>query len=640
MKYFNVAVPIDKFCLFTYTGKEDLKLQKGSVVRIPFRNKMLEGVVIEEGKYFKGAKEIHEKILDLPLDLFKLCQWVSSYYVCPPGLVFSFCLPPIMKKVKTFKEYPKKESIIKLNPSQNKAYKKIMKAIKEERFETFLLFGVTGSGKTEIYLRLMEHVIDKGKSVLYLTPEISMIPQVIERIRDRFGNGESYNYKSSRGMRYSYWLNAINGNLKIGVGSRMSVFSPFRNLGLIIVDEEHSDSYRQEDLKPRFSGRDVAVMRGKIGNFPVILGSATPSIESFYNVENGKYKLLELPKRVKGMDLPEVKIANPKDKLFSEVMEKEIENTLNKEKPSRVILFLNRRGYAPYGKCYNCGWVARCRDCDISLTLHKKTNKLICHHCGYRIDRIENCPDCGKEIFYLGWGTQRIEEEIEKKCAGYSIKRMDTDSTSGRHSHEEIYSKLKKGEIQILLGTQMVTKGLDLPDIGFVGVVSADTALNFPDFRATEKTFQLLSQVAGRAGRGETGKVLIQSSNPNHYAIKSASAHNYRGFYNEEIKFRESANYPPFTKLARIIIKSKEIKKAENASVRLKKIIESMAEAKKITILGPVACPIGKIEKHFRFHLLLKSKTSSVLQNILRKLYNKKIPAVKISLEIDPVNML
>jgi primosomal protein N' (replication factor Y) len=640
MKYFNVAVPIDKFSLFTYKGKENLELKKGSVVRIPFRNKILKGVIIDEGKYFKGAKEIHEKILDLPLDLFELCQWVSRYYVCPIGLVFSFCLPPIMKKVKIFKEYPLKKSTIKLNKAQNKAYKTIMKAIKDEKFETFLLFGVTGSGKTEIYLQLMEHVIDKGKSVLYLTPEISMIPQVIERIRDRFGTGESYNYKSSRGMRYSYWINALNGNLKIGVGSRMSVFSPFKNLGLIIVDEEHSDSYRQDDLKPRFSGRDVAVMRGKIGNFPVILGSATPSIESFYNSEKGKYKLLELPKRVKGIDLPEVKVVNPEGELFSEDMEKEIENTLNREKSSRVILFLNRRGYAPYGKCYNCGWVARCRNCDISLTLHKKTNTLICHHCGYRTKKIENCPICGKKIFYVGWGTQRIEEEIEKKCSGYKIKRMDTDSISGRHTHEEIYNKLKKGEIQILLGTQLVTKGLDLPDIGFVGVISADTALNFPDFRATEKTFQLLSQVAGRAGRGEKGKVLIQSSNPNHYAIKSASAHNYRDFYKEEIKFRESANYPPFSKLARITIRSKEIKKAENASVKIKKTIESMAEAKKITILGPVVCPIGKIEKYFRFHMLMKFKQGPVLQKILRKLYTKKIPGVKISLEIDPVNML
>jgi len=640
MKYFNVAVPIDKFSLFTYRGKEDLELQKGSVVRIPFRNKTLLGVVIEEAKYFKGAKNIHEKILDLPEDLFKLCQWVSSYYVCPLGLVFSFCLPPIMKKVQTFKEYTKRESTIKLNPAQNKAYRRIMKALKDEQFETFLLFGVTGSGKTEIYLQLMKQVIDKGKSVLYMTPEISIIPQTLERIRDRFGIGETYNYKSSRGTRYSYWVNAINGNLKIGVGSRMSVFSPFKNLGLIIVDEEHSDSYRQEDLKPRFSGRDVAVMRGKTGNFPVILGSATPSIESFYNSEKGKYKLLELPKRVRGMNLPEVKIADPKGELFSEVMEKEIEDTLNREKPSRVILFLNRRGYAPYGKCYNCGWVAQCRDCDISLTLHKKSNTLICHHCGYNTKKIENCPVCGKEIFYLGWGTQRIEEEIENKFSGYNIGRMDKDSISGRHAHEEIYGKLKKGEIQILLGTQMVTKGLDLPDIGFVGVVSADTALNFPDFRATERTFQLLSQVAGRAGRGEEGKVLIQSSNPKHYAIKSASAHNYRDFYSEEIKFRESANYPPFTRLARIIVKSKEMKKAEEISVKLRKTIENMTEAKKITILGPVVCPIGKIEKYFRFHMLLKSKQSSTLQNTLRELYNKRTPGVKISLEIDPLNML
>ncbi|MEJ2307100.1 MAG: primosomal protein N', partial [candidate division WOR-3 bacterium] len=454
-------------------------------------------LIIEEGKYFKGAKEITEKMFDLPEDLFELCLWVSGYYICPIGLVFSFCLPPIMKKVKTFKEYTKKDSTIKLNASQIKAYRKILKAIEEERFETFLLFGVTGSGKTEIYLKAIESVLDKGKSALYLTPEISMIPQIMERIRDRFGTGETYNYKSSRGMRYSYWINALNGNLKIGVGSRMSVFSPLRNLGLIIVDEEHSDSYRQDESKPRFSGRDVAVMRGKIGNFPIILGSATPSVESFYNAKTGKYNLLELPKRVEGMDLPDVTVINPEGKIFSELMEKEIENALNKEKPSRVILFLNRRGYAPFGKCYNCDWTARCRNCDISLTLHKKSNALICHHCGFRTKKIEICPVCGKNVFYLGWGTQKVEEEILNKYAEHSITRMDTDSITGRHTHEEIYSKLKKGEIKILLGTQMVTKGLDLPDIGFVGVLSADTNLNFPDFRASEKTFQLLSQVAG-----------------------------------------------------------------------------------------------------------------------------------------------
>jgi primosomal protein N' (replication factor Y) len=640
MKYFNVAAPIDKFSFFTYKAKEDLGLKEGSVVRIPFRNKNLVGVVVEKGKYFKGAKEIREKILDLPPDLFKLCQWISRYYVCPLGIVFSFCLPPITKKIKRLREYPKKESKIKLNPSQNRAYEKIKRAIDEERFETFLLFGVTGSGKTEIYLQLMERVLKKGKSILYLTPEISIIPQVIERIRDRFGRGESYHYKTSKGIRYSYWINALNGNLKIGVGSRMSVFSPFADLGLIIVDEEHSDSYRQEDPKPRFSARDVAVMRGKIGDFPVILGSATPSIESFYNAERGKYKLLELPERVKGIDLPRVKIVNPKGDLFSEDMENEITSTLKGENPSRVILFLNRRGYAPYGKCYNCGWVARCRDCDISLTFHKASNTLICHHCGGRQKKLEICPDCGKEIFYFGWGTEKIEEEIEKKYKEYKIKRMDTDTITGRHTHEEIYGKLKKGEIQILLGTQMITKGLDFPDIGFVGVISADTALDFPDFRATEKTFQLLSQVAGRAGRGVKGNVLIQSGNPKHYAIKSASEHNYPDFYKEEIKFRKSANYPPFTKLARIIVRSKEIQKAENAAIKLKEGIDGMKEIKKATILGPAVCPIGKIEKYFRFHILLKSKTDYFLQNILRQIYNKEIPGVKISLEIDPVNML
>ena len=639
MKYYQVAVPIDKFCLFTYKGKENLNLKEGSVVRVPLRNKIIEGVVTGEGKYFKGAKEIHEKFFDLPKDLFKLCEWISKYYVCPPGIVFSFCLPPIMKKVKLFGEYPKKKSLLKLNKFQKNAYKIIKETIDNEKFRTFLLFGVTGSGKTEIYLRLMEDILNEDKSVLYLTPEISMIPQIIERIRDRFGVGELYHYKLSKGMRYSYWVNALKGNLKIGVGSRMSIFSPFKNLGLIIVDEEHSDSYRQDEIKPRFSGRDVAVMRGKMGNFPVIIGSATPSVESFYNSEKGKYKLLTLPERVKGLDLPKVQVINSRGELFSEEMEKEIENTLE-GKNSRVILFLNRRGYAPCLRCYNCGWTARCKDCDISLTFHKKANILICHHCGNKQTKSEYCPDCGKEIYYLGWGTEKIEEEIEKKYKDFIVKRMDTDSTSRRHSHEKIYKELKKGEIQILLGTQMVTKGLDFPDIGFVGVISADTSLNFPDFRAAEKTFQLLSQVAGRAGRGKEGKVLIQSSNPKHYAIESASEHKYMDFYKEEIKFRKEANYPPFTRLARIVIKAKDFKKAEQTAAKIKNLTVQMNKEKTVTILGPVICPIGKIEKYYRFHILLKSKKVHILNNILRKLYEKKFKSVKISLEIDPINML
>lgn len=640
MKYFEVAVPIDKFCLFTYKGKEELKLKEGSVVRVPFRDKTLTGVVVKKGKHFKGAKEIRKKMLEIPEDLFELCQWVSKYYVCPLGIVFSFCLPPIMKRTKKIKTHPKKESKIELNSSQKKAYNRIRKVIDKEIFETFLLFGVTGSGKTEIYLRLMKPVIEKGKSVLYLTPEISIIPQVIERIRNRFRKAEAYHYKLSKGLRYSYWMHSLNGKLKIGVGSRMSIFSPLKNLGLIIVDEEHSNSYRQDNPKPRFSARDLAVMRGKMGNFPVILGSATPSIESFHNAKNGKYTLLELPERVKGIKLPEIKVVNPKEKLFSETMEKEIEKTLKQKDASRVILFLNRRGYAPYCKCYNCGWTARCPNCDISLTFHKASNTLICHHCGYQREKPENCPKCGKKIFYLGCGTEKVEEEIEKKYGDHKIKRMDTDSTSGRHTHEEIYSKLKNGEIQILLGTQMVTKGLDFPDIGFVGVLSADTALNLPDFRATETTFQLLSQVAGRAGRGGKGKVLIQTSNPNHYAIKNTLEHNFKGFYNEEIEYRKSAHYPPFAKLARIVIRSKKKEKAKEASDKLKERIEKMIETKGATILGPVPCPLGKIEKYFRYHILLKSNKGYALQRILRKLYDKKITGVKFSYEIDPFNML
>ncbi|MCK4572348.1 primosomal protein N' [candidate division WOR-3 bacterium] len=640
MRYYNIAVPIDKFINFTYVAKEEMNLNEGSVVSVPFKSRTVLGVVIEEAKAYKGAKEVEEKILDLPINLYELVLWVSNYYLCPLGIVYSFILPPFMKRIKRVEEYQIIGKFLNLSTPQEKSYLRIKKAVEEDFHETFLLFGVTGSGKTEVYLRVMEDVLKKGKSVLYLVPEISIIPQVLERVRGRFGMGEAYHYKLSKGMRYSYWMNTYNGELKIGIGSRMSIFSPFHDLGLIIVDEEHSESYKQEEPKPRFSARDVAVMRGAIERIPVILGSATPSLESYYKAKNGEYIFLELPERVKGQEMPDVEIVDPGRNIFSAEMDKAIKETINKKDMPRVILFLNRRGYAPYGKCYKCGWAARCPNCDISLNFHKATNSLLCHHCGYKMDKVINCPKCGKEVTYLGWGTQRIEEEIKTKYKEYNIQRMDTDSISRRHDHERIYNDLKRGEIQILLGTQMVTKGLDLPDIGLVGVISADTAINLPDFRASERTFQLLSQVAGRAGRGGKGKVIIQSNNPNHYAIRFAKEHNYEGFYDKEREFRLSAKYPPFVNLARILIQSKEEEEVIKVALKIKTKLNESKERELFTILGPVPCPIGWIERNYRYHILLKSEEENLLQMLLKKLYSFRVGGVRISFEIDPVNML
>jgi len=640
MRYYDIAVPIDKFRNFTYKAREEMDLRKGSVVCVPFQTKTLVGVVMGVAKSYTNAKEVKEKIMDLPLNLYRLALWVSSYYLCPPGIVFSFILPPFKKKVHKIEEYQVSTKFLKLNKFQEKAYNSTKKAIDMSYHKTFLLFGVTGSGKTEVYFRVMDDVLMKGKSILYLVPEISVIPQVLERVRERFGMGEEYHYKLSKGKKYSYWMNAFEGKLKIGIGSRMSIFSPFSDLGLIIVDEEHSDSYKQEEPKPRFSARDVAVMRGAIEGIPVILGSATPSIESFYNAKKGKYVFLELPKRVKGQAMPEVLIVDPGRNIFSKEMDKAIKETVNQKDMPRVILFLNRRGYAPYGKCYSCGWSARCLNCDISLTYHKATNTLICHHCGYKMDKVINCPRCGKEVAYFGWGTQRIEEEIKAKYRDYKVQRMDTDSISRRHDHERIYNGLKRGEIQILLGTQMVTKGLDLPDIGLVGVIQADTAINLPDFRASERTFQLLSQVAGRAGRGGKGKVIIQSNNPNHYAIRFAKEHNYEGFYEKEREFRKSAKYPPFVNLARILIQSKKEEKAIKTAEKIKRKLQESNKRDSFTILGPVSCPIGRIEKNYRYHILLKSEEEYLLQRLLKELYSLRISGIRISFEIDPVNML
>jgi len=640
MKYYDIAVPIDKYSNFTYIAGDKMALRKGSVVHVSFQRRTIVGVVMGEAKPFKGAKEVKGKILDLPLNLLELGLWVSRYYLCPPGIVFSFMLPPFMKRVNMVGEYQIKMELLKLTPAQSKAYQRIKEAVTGKHFETFLLLGVTGSGKTEVYLRVMEDILREGKSLLYLVPEIAMIPQVLERVRNRFGMGETYHYKLGRGKRYSYWINALKGSLKIGIGSRMSIFSPFLNLGLIIVDEEHSDSYRQEEPKPRFSARDVAVMRGAMEGIPVILGSATPSIESLYNTKVGKYELLKLPERVGGWAMPEIEVVNPGRNIFSKEIETAIEETVKRKEMSRVILFLNRRGYAPYGKCYSCGYTIHCPNCDIALTLHKATDSLICHHCGYSMERLLECPKCGKRLVYLGWGTERIEEEIKARYRDFNVQRMDTDSISRRHDHERIYDELRSGEIEILLGTQMVTKGLDLPDVGLVGVVSADTAINFPDFRASERTFQLLSQVAGRAGRRGKGRVIIQSNNPDHYAIRFAKEHDYEGFYSQEIEFRRSAKYPPFVNLARILIQSKDEDKAIKASERIKRKLESSKRKATFNILGPVPCPIGRIGRNYRYHILLKSEEEYLLQRALKKLYSEKVSGVRISFEIDPANML
>uniref|UniRef100_A0A7C4Y5H9 Replication restart protein PriA n=1 Tax=candidate division WOR-3 bacterium TaxID=2052148 RepID=A0A7C4Y5H9_UNCW3 len=631
MKYYNVALPIKSGKYFTYGVSDEIDIKLGSVVRVPFRNRILKGVVIDEGYEIPNVKMIIEKIIDLPKEIFKLCLWVSKYFLCDAGIVFDSVLPNFSKRIKDVKIYQNKENIevkFELSDEQKSCYDEIMKNI--EGNNVFLIQGVTGSGKTEVYFHIIEQLIKKGKSILYLVPEIGMIPQVLERVRRRFGEGEEYHSRLTRTHQFFIFKNSLDGNIKIVVGARSALFLPIKDLGLIIMDEEHDSSYYQTNQSPFYSGRLVAIKRAEIENIPLILGSATPSVDSYYKALKGEYKLLKITQRIKGMELPDVEIWNLRKRDY---LSDELKRRIIEEK-GKIIIFLNRRGYAPFVICKNCHYIVKCPKCDIPMTYHLEEDVFICHHCG-STKRIKICEKCNGELDLRSAGTERVEERL-KEIFGDSIRRMDRDSMKRREDYKNIYSDLKAGKIKILVGTQMVTKGLDLPDIGLVIVLKADNILNFPDFRATERTFQLLSQVAGRAGRGTMGKVIIQTYHPEHYAIVAAKEHNYEMFFEKEIKYRENAKYPPFVFLGRILFEGKDLKNVQDIA---KKYAISLSKKNGINVIGPAICPIKKKNKFYRYHILLKSEVEGRIQEAISELTELK-SNVKIRIEIEPYDLM
>ena len=634
MRFVKVAVPIKYYDTFTYRVPENMEIKKGSVVRVSFRNLHPIGVVVGEAEEFRNAKTIAEKILDLPEQLFKLGEWLSSYYLSPPGEVFSAILPPLLKRVEEPFHSKSTKFKISLNKEQKNAVELISPYIENKSHRVFLLFGVTGSGKTEIYLRLMKHAISMGKSVLYLLPEIGMVPQSLERVRERLGVGDEYHSKVTPGGRYSVWMNSLEGRVRVAVGARMGVFLPMKNLGFIVIDEEHDSSYRQTEKEPRYSARDTAVMRAMMENIPIILGSATPSIESFYNGKIGKYEIIRLKNRVADMKLPSVNVVGLKGKkILSDELKERIEKV---SKKGKVIIYLNRRGYSPFIFCENCHYIAKCPYCDIPLTYHRKEGVFLCHHCGYRVKSFNKCPKCGGSLTLSSIGTERVEEEL-RETYGSAITRMDRDALKKRQEHEKVYLGLRDGEIRVLVGTQMVTKGFDFPDVKLVVVLKADNILNFPDFRASERTFQTLSQVAGRAGRGEKGEALIQTNLPEHYAIKFASRHDYEGFFDKEIEFRKRAGYPPFYRLGRIVLSSSEIRMVQKKAEQIEKELRKYRD---IQVLGPSICPIKRVRGRYRYHILLKSKKIGSIQRALLPILKTKGDKVRTSIEIDPLDMM
>ena len=538
-----------------------------------------------------------------------------------------------------------------LNPDQATALEAIQGAIDSNKRELFLLHGVTGSGKTEVYMQAMASVLDRGKRVIVLVPEISLTPQTVSRFVGRFGSRVAVLHSNlSDGERYDQWQQIKGGAADIVVGPRSAVFAPFPNLGLIVIDEEHETSYKQDAAHPFYHARDVAVKRSELVDCPLILGSATPSLESFYHAQQGEYTLLKLPSRVSNIEMPPVEIVDMREELkrgnrtiFSTSLRRTIEERLSKGE--QIILFLNRRGFSTHVFCRTCGYVERCDHCSISLTFHFHAKRMGCRHCGYERPTPQVCPECGSVyIRYFGLGTEQVEQEVVKAFPRARVRRMDADSTTRKDAHQQILDVFRSGEIDILVGTQMIAKGLDFPNVTLVGVISADTALNLPDFRAGERAFNLLTQVAGRSGRSEAGgDVIVQTYMPEHYSIQAAEGHDYLRFYREEIGYREALLYPPLSHAATILLRGEvEAEVIQTANHLLDQLEVFKADRfPSVEIRGPVPAPLARIRNKFRWHFLLRSEDVEELRELIRCAVSETSSAsIDLIVDIDPMSVL
>ena len=521
---------------------------------------------------------------------------------------------------------------------------------------TIMLRGVTGSGKTEVFLQVIQHTISLGKQAIVLVPEISLTPQMVERFVSRFGSRVAVFHSGlSLGERYDQWKKVQNGEVDVVVGARSAIFSPFHNLGIIILDEEHENTYKSETA-PRYHAREIAEQRSRLENAVVLLASATPTIESYYKAKTGKYLLLEITKRYNEAPLPEVYIVDMRQELmcgnksiFSTELQHAIE--LNLKHHEQTILFLNRRGFTTFVSCRNCGHVLTCPNCNISLTYHINSNRLMCHYCGYSMRNVEKCPACrSKYIRHFGVGTQKVEQEVKALFPTASVLRMDVDTTSSKFSHEKILEMFKNQKIDILIGTQMVSKGLDFPNVTLVGVLAADMSLNIDDYRSTERTFQLITQVCGRAGRGNIeGRAIIQTYQPEHYTIQLAKNHDYLTFYETEIRMRKQLDYPPFSQIVSILVTGVDEKAVEqkinDITLDFKQKIFSQGYNNLCKgIFGPVPCTISKIKSKYRWRVLIKCLDCVEIRNILDDIlqahygiYNNKTD-LNVIIDINPIN--
>jgi primosomal protein N' (replication factor Y) (superfamily II helicase) len=630
-------------------------------VRDKVRKKKLKHIIsslskeqlIKEKKNLPDRAIKQQKILDFfienpdPIELRSLLKILNTSSSVIKGLVEKNIM--IEKDIEVYRDpyqdrHFSKTSPLPLTKGQQEAINPIQNSIFQNEHEVFLLYGVTGSGKTEVYLQSIQSVLEKGKEAICLVPEIALTPQMVNRFKGRFGDQVAVMHSGlSAGEKYDEWRKIQRKEVSVVVGARSAIFAPFENLGIIIIDEEHETSYKQEET-PRYHARDVAIKRGEHFNCPVVLGSATPSLESFARAQKNVYTLLSLPTRMNNQALPDVEIVDMRDELrsgnrsmFSNSLFEKMKDRI--DKGQQIVLFLNKRGHSSFVMCRDCGFVVNCPNCEISLTYHRNGQQMKCHYCGHEEYVPSKCPECSSEhIRYFGTGTQKVEEELGKIIPEARVIRMDVDTTSKKGSHEKLLDAFQNGKADILLGTQMIAKGLDFPNITLVGVLSADTMLHLPDFRSSEKTFQLLTQVSGRAGRHELpGEVIIQTYTPEHYSVELSGKQDYNQFYQHEMVVRKTHRYPPFYFLSLITISHEDLLKVVSVTEKITKYLRSKLSDKTI-VLGPVASPIPRIKNRYRYQCLIKYKQEPELSNALRIIldqYQQEMASTGLQISVD-----
>jgi len=606
----------------------------GMRVLIPFGkgNKKCEGVILsrEIKNEYEKLKSIISLIDEQPVlsaENIKLAFWMSDRFFCTVYDALRIMLPAKMssKRKAKIKEFKKTESdSIELNTEQKAVYDGLLPLLKSKTPEAALLYGVTGSGKTQVYIKLIESTLSKGKTAIVLVPEIALTPQTVKIFSSHFGEDVAVLHSAlGTGQRYDEWKRIYDGNVKVVIGTRSAVFAPLSNIGLIVIDEEQEHTYKSES-SPRYHAREIAKYRVTKSSALLLLSSATPSVESMYAAKTGKYKLFHLKNRYNERDLPPVIIADMKKELLlgngktiSSVLKAELDKNL--ENGEQSILFINRRGTSPLVACGECGYTYKCRNCSVSMTYHTSNKRLLCHYCGFSLSAPANCPECSGKLKFVGAGTQKIEMELQNIYPDVSIIRMDADTTSRKDSHDKLLSAFRRREAQILLGTQMVTKGLDFENVTLVGVLSADLSLYMSDYRANEKSFSLITQVVGRSGRGEKpGRAVIQTFTPEHKVIALASQQDYDGFYENEITLRKALGSPPVLDLIALTMTGTDESKIIKSCQRLKNALQSYFKGmSEIKLLGPAPAVVSKVSNKYRYRLLVNCANNKKIREII-----------------------